>query len=456
VNSFEVESINARLPVLPNSSDWNAALRRLIPFQVQGRVCSLQGGVIAVEGLPLAVGSVARIQRQGHGYLEAEVIGFDHGKTLLAALDVLEGVRAGDRVELVQSCRSVRVSEELCGRVLDATGVPIDEGRAIEVGKRVFCDAPPVSPLSRQPIRNALPTGVRSIDTLMSLGQGQRVGIFSAAGVGKSTLLGMLARGTQADYVVIGLIGERGREVRDFLENDLGPEGQAKSITVVATSDQPAPRRILAAKTATAIAESLRDQGNSVLLLMDSLTRFATAQREIGLAAGEAPTTRGYPTSVFSSLSHLVERAGNGSRGSITAIYTILVEADDSNEPISDAVRGFLDGHIVLSKSLADSGRYPAIDVLRSLSRLQQQLIEPQQASVVSEVRKWMAIYDEHRELLQIGAYRSGSNPQIDRAILLKPIIDAFLQQQRSEIIGWNDAWQQLNSLIHKSINQGI
>lgn len=456
MNSFEVESINARLPVLPNSSDWNAALRRLIPFQVQGRVCSLQGGVIAVEGLPLAVGSVARIQRQGHGYLEAEVIGFDHGKTLLAALDVLEGVRAGDRVELVQSCRSVRVSEELCGRVLDATGVPIDEGRAIEVGKRVFCDAPPVSPLSRQPIRNALPTGVRSIDTLMSLGQGQRVGIFSAAGVGKSTLLGMLARGTQADYVVIGLIGERGREVRDFLENDLGPEGQAKSITVVATSDQPAPRRILAAKTATAIAESLRDQGNSVLLLMDSLTRFATAQREIGLAAGEAPTTRGYPTSVFSSLSHLVERAGNGSRGSITAIYTILVEADDSNEPISDAVRGFLDGHIVLSKSLADSGRYPAIDVLRSLSRLQQQLIEPQQASVVSEVRKWMAIYDEHRELLQIGAYRSGSNPQIDRAILLKPIIDAFLQQQRSEIIGWNDAWQQLNSLIHKSINQGI
>jgi len=448
VNSFEVESINARLPVLPNSSDWNAALRRLIPFQVQGRVCSLQGGVIAVEGLPLAVGSVARIQRQGHGYLEAEVIGFDHGKTLLAALDVLEGVRAGDPVELVQSCRSVRVSDELCGRVLDATGVPIDGGRAIEVGKRVFCDAPPVSPLSRQPIRNALPTGVRSIDTLMSLGQGQRVGIFSAAGVGKSTLLGMLARGTQADYVVIGLIGERGREVRDFLENDLGPEGQAKSITVVATSDQPAPRRILAAKTATAIAESLRDQGKSVLLLMDSLTRFATAQREIGLAAGEAPTTRGYPTSVFSSLSHLVERAGNGSRGSITAIYTILVEADDSNEPISDAVRGFLDGHIVLSKSLADSGRYPAIDVLRSLSRLQQQLIEPQQASVVSEVRKWMAIYDEHRELIQIGAYRSGSNPQIDRSISLKPIIDAFLQQQRSEIIEWNDAWQQLSKLL--------
>jgi flagellum-specific ATP synthase len=376
------------------------------------------------------------------------VIGFDQGKTLLAALDVLEGVRAGDCVELFQSCRSVRVSDELCGRVLDATGIPIDGENPIAVGRRVFCDAPPVSPLSRQPIRNALPTGVRSIDTLMSLGQGQRVGIFSAAGVGKSTLLGMLARGTQADYVVIGLIGERGREVRDFLENDLGPDGKAKSITVVATSDQPAPRRILAAKTATAIAESLRDQGKSVLLLMDSLTRFATAQREIGLAAGEAPTTRGYPTSVFSSLSHLIERAGNSSRGSITAIYTILVEADDNNEPISDAVRGFLDGHIVLSKSLADSGRYPAIDVLRSLSRLQHQLLEPQQISVVTEVRKWMAIYDEHRELIQIGAYRSGSNAQIDRAIALKPVIDAFLQQQRNQIVQWNDAWQELSNLI--------
>jgi len=448
VNLYEVESISARLPVLPKSSDWNTAIRRMIPFKVQGRVCSLQGGVIIVEGLPLAVGSIARVHRQGHSFLEAEVIGFDQGKTLLAALDVLEGVRAGDCVELLQSCRSVRVSDELCGRVLDATGIPIDGENPIAVGRRVFCDAPPVSPLSRQPIRNALPTGVRSIDTLMSLGQGQRVGIFSAAGVGKSTLLGMLARGTQADYVVIGLIGERGREVRDFLENDLGPDGKAKSITVVATSEQPAPRRILAAKTATAIAESLRDQGKSVLLLMDSLTRFATAQREIGLAAGEAPTTRGYPTSVFSSLSHLIERAGNSSRGSITAIYTILVEADDNNEPISDAVRGFLDGHIVLSKSLADSGRYPAIDVLRSLSRLQHQLLEPQQISVVTEVRKWMAIYDEHRELIQIGAYRSGSNAQIDRAIALKPVIDAFLQQQRNQIVQWNDAWQELSNLI--------
>jgi flagellum-specific ATP synthase len=420
----------------------------MIPFQVQGRVCSLQGGVIAVEGLPLAIGAVTRIERQGHGSLEAEVIGFENGRTLLAAFDALEGVRAGDRVELVQSCRSIKVSEELCGRVLDATGVPIDAGVPIGAGKRVFCDAPAVSPLSRQPIRSPLPTGVRAIDTLMSLGQGQRVGVFSAAGVGKSTLLGMLARGTQADFVVIGLIGERGREVRDFLENDLGHEGRAKSITVVATSDQPAPKRILAAKTATAIAETLRDQGKSVLLLMDSLTRFATAQREIGLAAGEAPTTRGYPTSVFSSLSHLVERAGNSARGSITAIYTILVEGDDNNEPISDAVRGFLDGHIVLSKSLADGGHYPAIDVLRSLSRLQQQLLDHNQTYVATEVRKWMAIYDEHRELIQIGAYRPGSNPQIDRAIAIKPTIDGFLKQSRNDIVEWNDAWEKIGHLI--------
>ena len=448
MNSSETDSIIGQLPVLPQSSDWNNAIKRLIPFQVQGRVCSLQGGVISVEGLPLAVGSVTRIERQGHGSLEAEVIGFENGRTLLAAFDALEGVRAGDRVELVQSCRSIKVSEELCGRVLDATGVPIDAGVPIGAGKRVFCDAPAVSPLSRQPIRSPLPTGVRAIDTLMSLGQGQRVGVFSAAGVGKSTLLGMLARGTQADFVVIGLIGERGREVCDFLENDLGHEGRAKSITVVATSDQPAPKRILAAKTATAIAETLRDQGNSVLLLMDSLTRFATAQREIGLAAGEAPTTRGYPTSVFSSLSHLVERAGNSARGSITAIYTILVEGDDNNEPISDAVRGFLDGHIVLSKSLADGGHYPAIDVLRSLSRLQQQLLDQNQTAVATEVRKWMAIYDEHRELIQIGAYRPGSNPQIDRAIAIKPTIDGFLKQSRNDIVEWNDAWEKIGHLI--------
>lgn len=448
MNSSETDSIIGQLPVLPKSSDWNNAIKRLIPFQVQGRVCSLQGGVISVEGLPLAVGAVTRIERQGHGSLEAEVIGFENGRTLLAAFDALEGVRAGDRVELVQSCRSIKVSEELCGRVLDATGVPIDAGVPIGAGKRVFCDAPAVSPLSRQPIRSPLPTGVRAIDTLMSLGQGQRVGVFSAAGVGKSTLLGMLARGTQADFVVIGLIGERGREVRDFLENDLGHEGRAKSITVVATSDQPAPKRILAAKTATAIAETLRDQGKSVLLLMDSLTRFATAQREIGLAAGEAPTTRGYPTSVFSSLSHLVERAGNSARGSITAIYTILVEGDDNNEPISDAVRGFLDGHIVLSKSLADGGHYPAIDVLRSLSRLQQQLLDHNQTAVATEVRKWMAIYDEHRELIQIGAYRPGSNPQIDRAIAIKPTIDGFLKQSRNDIVEWNDAWEKIGHLI--------
>ena len=446
LNDFE--SISDRLPVLPNSSDWNLALKRLVPYQVRGRVCALKGGVIAVEGLPLSVGAVTRIERQGHGYMEAEVIGFEQGKTLLAPFDGLEGVRAGDSVELVHSSRSVRVSTELCGRVLDAKGLPIDGGDPITAGRRVYSDTPPAAALLRQPIKNPLPTGVRAIDTLLSLGQGQRMGVFSAAGVGKSTLLGMLARGTDADYVVIGLIGERGREVRDFIENDLGPQGRSKAITVVATSDQPAPRRILAAKTATAIAESLRDQGKSVLLLMDSLTRFATAQREIGLAAGEAPTTRGYPTSVFTALSQVVERAGNNSRGSLTAIYTILVEADDINEPISDAVRGFLDGHIVLSKSLADSGHYPAIDILRSLSRLQQQLVDPQQITLASELRKWMAIYDEHRELIQIGAYRPGSNAQIDRAIAYKPIIDSFLHQSRDQIVSWKDAWDELGQLI--------
>jgi FliI/YscN family ATPase len=289
---------------------------------------------------------------------------------------------------------------------------------------------------------------------MLTIGQGQRLGVFAAAGVGKSTLLGMLARGTQADHVVIGLIGERGREVREFLENDLGEQGRKKSTTVVATSDQTAAKRILAAKTATAIAESLRDQGKSVLLLMDSLTRFATAQREIGLAAGEAPTTRGYPTSVFSSISQLVERSGNGQRGSITAIYTVLVEGDDHNEPISDAVRSYVDGHITLSKSLANHGHFPAIDVLQSLSRLQEHLTTPEQHGLASELRKWIAIYEEHRELIQIGAYPHGSNRQIDQAIRMKPAIDEYLIQLRSQIVPPEEAWLLLEQLLHRESDE--
>ncbi|MFO0011333.1 MAG: FliI/YscN family ATPase, partial [Planctomycetota bacterium] len=324
--SQRIEDLLRSFPSIPQSRQWSGTLHRVIPAAISGRVRSIRGTTIVVDGLPVPVGSVVRIERQGDSPLEGDVIGFDSGRTLVAPLDNLDGVSSGERVELYRSFRSVPVSQEIVGRVVDAAGHPIDGGPALPMGWRIPVDAPPVPALARPPIDAILATRVRAIDAMLTVGKGQRLGIFAGSGVGKSTLLGMLARGTEADHVVIASIGERGREVREFLERDLGEAGRAKCTTVVATSDQPAPKRILAAKTATAIAESLRDQGKSVLLLMDSVTRFAMAQREIGLAAGEVPTTRGYPPSVFSLLPQLVERSGRSQRGSITAFYTVLVE----------------------------------------------------------------------------------------------------------------------------------
>jgi flagellum-specific ATP synthase len=439
---------SARLPVLPDSRTWSGSLHRILPYTVTGSVRSIRGNCIIAQGFPAPVGAVARIQRAAGQSLEAEVIGFDAQQTILAPLDTMDGVSAGDPVELHQTFRSVHVCPELVGRVLDASGSPIDDGPSLPFGTRIACDSPPAAALSRPPIRKILPTQVRAIDSLLTVGQGQRLGIFAGSGVGKSTLLGMLARGTQADCVVIALVGERGREVREFLDHDLGEEGRAKSITVVATSDQAAPKRILAAKTATSIAESLRDQGKSVLLLMDSVTRFAMAQREIGLAAGEAPTTRGYPSSVFSMLPQLVERAGVTSRGSITAFYTVLVEGDDPNEPISDALRGLLDGHIHLSRTIAARNQYPAIDVLTSLSRLHTQLTDPQHRADAAQLRRWLAIYQESENLIQVGAYTRGTDPILDQAIELRPRIEAFLSQSQSERVTWEDACRELHDLV--------
>jgi flagellum-specific ATP synthase len=436
-----------KFPSIPQSRDWSSTLHRIIPYGITGRVRSIRGTTVVVDGLPVPVGAIVKIQRRSQSPLDAEVIGFDAGRTLLAPLDPLEGVSSGDQVELFQSYRSVHICPELVGRVLDATGTPMDDGPGLPFGMRVPCDAPPAAALSRPPIEKILPTRVRAIDTMLTVGEGQRLGIFAGSGVGKSTLLGMLARGTEAERVVIALIGERGREVREFLERDLGEEGRQKCITVVATSDQPAPKRILAAKTATAIAESLRDQGKSVLLLMDSVTRFAMAQREIGLAAGEVPTTRGYPPSVFAMLPQLVERSGITQRGSITAFYTVLVEGDDANEPISDALRGLLDGHIHLSRSIAARGRYPALDILPSLSRLQSQLITPEMRYAVETVRKSMAIYRDNEDLINIGAYTRGSNPQIDMAIQMRPVIEAFLAQQTRELISWDKSLSDLQQI---------
>jgi flagellum-specific ATP synthase len=434
-------------PTLIQKKHWNHSLQRILPFGVTGRVRSIRGTTIVVDGLPVPVGALVKIHRRQQDSLQAEVIGFDGGKTILAQLDNWDGVGQGDLVELFQTYRSVNVSSSIIGRVLDATGLPMDDLEALPLGRKMPCDAPPVPALQRPPIDRILPTQVRAFDMFLTLGCGQRMGIFAGSGVGKSTLLGMLARGTQADNVVIALIGERGREVREFLERDLGEEGRQKSVTVVATSDQPAPKRILAAKTATAIAEALRDEGKNVLLLMDSVTRFAMAQREVGLAAGEVPTTRGYPPSVFAMLPQLVERSGINQKGSITALYTVLVEGDDTNEPISDTLRGLLDGHIHLSRGIAAKGRYPAIDVLPSLSRLQSHLISPELRQAADLIRSLMAIYKENEDLINIGAYTRGSNPTIDRAIQMRPLIEAFLAQGQRELIPWAKSQEELLKL---------
>jgi flagellum-specific ATP synthase len=417
-------------------------------MSIEGRVRAIRGTTIVAGGLPTPVGSLVQILRRQAEKLDAEVIGFDGSATLLAPLGPMDGVGQGDAVRLYRTIRTVPAGDELIGRVLDATGAPMDELGPIPPSIRVPCDAMPVPALERPTIEKVLPTGVRAIDTFLTLGYGQRLGIFAGSGVGKSTLLGMLARGTQSDVVVIGLIGERGREVREFLERDLTDEGRRKCVVVVATSDTPAPRRILAAKTATAVAEAYRDSGKNVLLLMDSVTRFAMAQREVGLAAGEVPTTRGYPPSVFAMLPQLVERTGNSRRGSITAIYTVLVEGDDTNEPISDALRGLLDGHLHLSRSIAARGRYPAIDILSSLSRLQTHLVDESHRRNAAQLRSLMATYQENEDLINIGAYIKGSNPNIDRAIELRPVIEEFLAQGQYERVDWKNSIARMSAIV--------
>ena len=446
-DSNRVNTLVSSFPSIPRSKHWNHCLQRIVPYGITGRVRSIRGTTVVVDGLPVPVGALVRIVRRNQDPVQAEVIGFDAGRTILAPLDNFDGVGQGDTVELYQTYRSVNVCPELIGRVLDATGLPMDDGPPLPFGMKMPCDAAPVPALTRPPIDKILPTQIRTIDSFLTIGFGQRIGIFAGSGVGKSTLLGMLARGTQTDSVVIALIGERGREVREFIDRDLGDEARKKCVTVVATSDQPAPKRILAAKTATAIAESLRDQGKNVLLLMDSVTRFAMAQREIGLAAGEVPTTRGYPPSVFALLPQLVERTGINQRGSITALYTVLVEGDDTNEPISDALRGLLDGHIHLSRSIAARGRYPAIDVLPSLSRLQSQLISKQMRLSAEAIRNLLAVYKENEDLINIGAYQKGSSPTIDRAIQLRASIETFLAQEQHELIPWQKTVDELTML---------
>lgn len=401
----------------------------ILPTALTGRVARLTGLTVAVAGFPAPVGALVEIERQEGEPLEAEVVGFRDEVTLVCPFGEMHGVRRGNRVRLVRTKSWLRVGEELLGRVIDARGRVIDgRPRPILPDRRTLDGKPPAA-VERPRIDTPLSTGIRAIDGLLTCGKGQRMGLFAGSGVGKSVALGMMSRFTSADVNVIALIGERGREVNEFIERDLGPDGLAKSVVVVAISDEPALVRVKAAFAATAVAEYFRDRGRDVLLVMDSLTRFALAQREIGLAAGEPPTTRGFPPSVFAMLPRLVERAGRTRAGSITAFYSVLVEGDDPQEPIGDTVRGLLDGHTWLSRKLAARGHYPAIDVLASISRLMSEVAAPEHREMATLVRELLAAHREHEDLISIGAYRRGSNRAVDLALEHWELLQQFLRQ---------------------------
>ena len=404
-------------------------LPTIMPLAMTGSVVRTEGLAADVGGLAAPVGALVEIERQVGSPVRAEVIGFRDHSTIVYPLGDTAGIRHGGRVRLVRTGRWVRASQRLLGRVVNADLDPIDGHGAVGHATRIALHRPPPSPMQRPRIHASLATGVRALDGLLTCGRGQRIGIFSGSGVGKSIMMGMMARYTAADVNVIALVGERGREVNDFIERDLGPGGLARSIVVVATSDQPALVRVQAALAATALAEYFRDRGKDVLLIMDSLTRFAMAQREIGLAAGEPPTTRGYPPSVFALLPRLVERAGLTQTGSITGFYSVLVEGDDTNEPISDTVRGLLDGHTLLSRQLAGKGHYPAIDILASISRLMPDVVSHEHLAAAALLRALIATHRDHEDLITIGAYRSGSDRKIDAAIKMQDAINQFLRQ---------------------------
>lgn len=412
-----------------------------------GSVVETVGMTAAVADFPAPVGALVRIERASGQVIEGEVIGFREGHTLVYLLTPTNGVRRGNRVRLVRTTRTVRAGESLLGRVVDAHGRCIDGRPQPMLPERVRPDRQPPAATERPRIRVPLATGVQAIDAMLTCGRGQRVGIFSGSGVGKSVLLGMMARHTDADVIVIGLVGERGREVNEFLQRDLGRDGLARSVVVVATSNEPALSRVHAAFTATALAEYFRDQGRNVLLLMDSVTRFAMAQREIGLAAGEPPTTRGYPPSMFALLPRLVERAGMSPRGSITAFYSVLVEGDDETEPVADTVRGLLDGHVWLSRKLAARSHYPAVDVLQSISRLMNDVASPRHIDAAVTIRRLLAAYQENEDLLSIGAYRRGSNRTVDAAVDMREAIDGLFCQAVDRSLPFDEVVQQLAAL---------
>ncbi len=406
---------------------------------------------LAVESLgpPVRIGEVCDIYPSASREpVRAEVVGFRDRSMLLMPYGNLEGIAPGSRVVSTGLPFTIPVGMGLRGRILDGLGVPIDGGGPVEAETYYRIDGAPPNPLGRPRITEPILLGVKAIDGLLTCGRGQRVGIFAGSGVGKSTLLGMIARNADADVNVIGLVGERGREVRDFIERDLGEDGMKKSVLVTATSDRPAMARLKCAMVASTIAEYFRDKGLSVMLMMDSLTRFAMAQREVGLAAGEAPVSRGYTPSIFAVLPQLLERSGNFEKGSITGIYTVLVEGDDMNEPIADTVRGILDGHFVLTRALAMQNHYPALDVLRSISRLMPEVASPEHQELAGKMRSLMATYENFADLIAIGAYKEGSNAAVDTAIRYHDRIDAFLMQKTDEFINSGQTIEQMKQAL--------
>jgi flagellum-specific ATP synthase len=422
--------------------------RRAARPQLTGSVVGAMGLTLTVEGVPAAVGDLVEVDPGPRG-LMAEVVAVSRDRLTCMPLGELGGVHAGAPVRNTGMPLQVPVGEALLGRVLDGLGRPVDGHGPLGAGVD-WVDLASETPhaLSRRRVEEPLPVGVRALDTLVPVGKGQRLGIFAGSGVGKSTLLAQITRGTEADVRVIGLIGERGREVKEFLEENLGPEGMARTVVVVATSDEPPLVRLKAAFVATRIAEGFRDQGRDVLLLMDSITRTAMAQREVGLSAGEPPATRGYPPSVFAMMPRLLEKAGPGATGSITGLYTVLVEGDDHNEPIADTARSILDGHVVLTRKLATTGHFPAIDVLESISRVAGAVVSPARMADAREARRLLGALRDVKELVEIGAYQAGSDPLVDRARALSPVLDAFLRQPLEDCTAPDDAWTMLHRLV--------